>query len=199
MVACGPKTPDYQSIWTTSSTTTATTATTRPVPFAQYLQSVGVSGEQVDPRTLTDLTVSIPTPPGWEARTNPSIKPQTEIIAKGDDLPTAILMVFRLRGDFDAAEAVKHGYDDAELSQNFRRLDASTAAFHGFPSAMIQGSYDLDGRRLHTWSRIVIATGSPPARQRYLVQLSITTLADQAFAQAADVEEIIRGFNVAAK
>ncbi|MDI3314960.1 MAG: LpqN/LpqT family lipoprotein [Mycobacterium sp.] len=199
-VACGgPKVPDYQSIWTTSSTPTTTTATTRPVPFAQYLQGIGVSGEQVDPRTLPDLTVSIPTPPGWENRTNPNIKPETEIIAKGGELPTAMLVVFKLRGDFDAAEAVKHGYDDAELSQNFRRLDASTAAFHGFPSAMIQGSYDLDGRRLHTWSRIVIATGSPPAKQRYLVQLSITTLADQAFAQAADVEEIIRGFTVAAK
>jgi hypothetical protein len=199
MVACGPKAPDYQSIWTTSTTSTTPTTTSRPVPFSQYLESIGVSGEQVDPRTLTDLTVSIPTPPGWEKDTNPNIKPETEMIAKGGNLPAAMLVVFKLRGDFNAADAVKHGYDDAELSQNFKRLDASTADFHGFPSAMIQGSYDLGGQRLHTWSRIVIATGSPPANQRYLVQLSITTQADQAFAQAADVEEIIHGFTVAAK
>jgi hypothetical protein len=64
---------------------------------------------------------------------------------------------------------------------------------------MIQGSYDLNGKRLHSWSRIVIPTGSPPDNQRYLVQLTITSMADQAFAQASDVEAIIAGFTVAAK
>ena len=39
-VGCGPKTPDYQSIWTTTTTTTPTpTPTEKPVPFAQYLKS----------------------------------------------------------------------------------------------------------------------------------------------------------------
>jgi len=198
-VACGPKAPDYQSIWTTSSTPATTTTTGPPVPIGQYLEDEGVSGEQVAPDTLTDLTVSIPTPPGWDKYNNPNIKPQTEMIAKGGNLPTAMLTAFKLRGDFDAADAVKHGYDDAELSQNFKRLDASTADFHGFPSAMIQGSYDLDGKRLHSWSRIVIATGSPPANQRYLVQLSITSPADQAVSQASDIEAIMAGFTVAAK
>jgi hypothetical protein len=64
---------------------------------------------------------------------------------------------------------------------------------------MIQGSYDLDGTRLHSWNRIVIPTGSPPARQRYLVQLTITGLANQAAAQSPDIDAIIRGFVVAAK
>jgi hypothetical protein len=200
-VGCGPKTPDYQSIWTTTTTpSTASPASTGPpVPFGKYLESVGVSGDQVDPTKLTDLTVSIPTPPGWEKRNDPNIKPETEMIAKGGTLPTAMLMVFKMRGDFDPAEVIKHGYADAELAQNFKRLDASTADFHGFPSTMIQGSYDLNGKRLHSWSRIVIPTGSPPDNQRYLVQLTITSLADQAFAQASDVEAIIAGFTVAAK
>jgi hypothetical protein len=197
-VACGPKTIDYQSIWTTSSTPTTTTPGPA-VPIGQYLESEGVSGKPVAPNTLTDLTVSIPTPPGWEKYDNPNLSPDTEAIAKGGTFPIAMLTVFALQGDFDAAEAVKHGYDDAQLSQNFKKLDASTADFHGFPSAMIQGSYDLGDKRLHSWSRIVIATGSPPANQRYLVQLTITTLADQAAAQAPDVEAIIHGFTVAAK
>jgi Probable lipoprotein LpqN len=200
-VACEPKPPDFQSIWTTSpSPTGATTTTTaRPVPFSQYLEGVGVSGEQVAPSSPTDLAVTIPTPPDWEKVSRPNITPGTEVIAKGDSYPTAMLMVFKLRGNFDVAEAIKHANADAQLSQNFTQLDASTADFHGFPSAMIQGSYDLDGKRLHGWNRIVIPTGSPPANQRYLVQLTITSLADQAVAQSSDIEAIIAGFNVAAK
>jgi hypothetical protein len=46
---------------------------------------------------------------------------------------------------------------------------------------------------------MVIATGSAPAQQRYLVQLAVTSLADQAAPDAADVEAIIKGFTVAAK
>jgi Probable lipoprotein LpqN len=199
VVACAPKAPDYSSVLGTSSTATTTTTAVKPVPLSQYLESIGVTGQQVAPSTLTDLTVSIPTPPGWSPFTSPNITPQTVIIAKGRTYPTARLVVFKLRGDFDPAQVIKHGNDDAQLFENFKQLDASTAPFNGFPSSMIQGSYDLDGTRLHSWNQIVIPTGSPPANQRYLVQLTITSLADQAAAQSTDIETIIRGFVVAAK
>lgn len=199
-VACGPKSPDFQSILTKSSTTTTTTAPAeKPVPLSQYLQSIGVSGQQVAPGALTDLTVSIPTPPGWSSFTNPNITPETVMISKGGKFPTARLVVFRLRGDFDPAQVIKRGNDDAQLFENFKQLDASTAPYNGFPSSMIQGSYDLDGMRLHSFNRIVIATGPPPDKQRYLVQLTVTSLADQAVAQSTDIEAIIHGFVVAAK
>ncbi len=200
-VACAPKSPDYQSILAKSSTTTSSTPTptAKPVPLSQYLEDIGVTGKQVAPGSLTDLTVSMPTPAGWSPFTNPNIAPETLIISKGGKYPTARLVVFQLRGDFDAAQVVKHGNDDAQLFANFTQLDNSAADFNGFPSSMIQGSYDLDGTRLHSWNRIVIATGSPPAKQRYLVQLTISGLADQAVAQSTDIEAIIRGFVVAAK
>jgi hypothetical protein len=199
-VACGPKAPDYQSIWSKSSTAATTTTTTeRPVPLSQYLQNIGVTGQQVAPGSLTDLTVSIPTPPGWSPVSNPNIGPETVMISKGGKYPTARLVVFKLQGDFDPAQVIKHGNDDAQLFENFKQLDASTADYNGFPSSELQGSYDLDGTRLHSWNRIVIPTGAPPAHQRYLVQLTITGLAGQAFAQSSDIEAIIRGFVVAAK
>lgn len=169
------------------------------MPFSQYLESTGVGVQQVAPDTLTDLTVSMPTPPGWSPHTSPRINPMTRVIAKNDNYPTAMLMLFKLNGDFDPAEVVKHANADAVLAQNFKQLDASDADFHGFPSSMIQGSFDLDGRRLHSYNRVVIATGSPPDHQRYLVQQAVTSLADQAVAQADDIETIIKGFIVAAK
>jgi Probable lipoprotein LpqN len=199
-VACGPSSPDYQSIIASStSTTTTTTRVEKPVPLSEYLQNNGVTGRQVATNTLPDLTVSIPTPPGWTPYRNEHITPETVIISKGGKYPTARLVVFKLQGDFDPAQVIKHGNDDAQLFENFKQLDASSADFNGFPSSMIQGSYDLDGTRLHSWNRIVLPTSRPPANQRYLVQLTITSLANQAVVQSDDIETIIRGFVVTAK
>ncbi len=196
---CGPKTPDYQSIWSTTSTTTSAAPTERPIPFSQYLESNGVTGSPVEPGTLTDLTVSIPTPPGWQRINRPNIPNTTELIARADAFPNAMLIVFKLVGDFDAAELAKHGNDDARLAQNFKQLESSNADFHGFPSSMVEGSYNLGDQRLHTINRIVIAHGSGEDADRYLVQLAVTSLADKAVTDAVDIETIIHGFTVAAK
>jgi hypothetical protein len=197
VAGCGAEAPDYQSIWSTSATTTTPTSIEPPVPIAAYLEQAGVSGDPVAADKLTDLTVTIPTPPGWKPYANPNLAPGTRVIAKGDTYPTAMLMVFKLTGNFNVDEAIKHGYADAELSQNFKRLNASTDNWKGFPSSMIEGSYDLNGRRMHSYNRIVIATGSPPANQRYLVQLTVTGYAEKAAEEAPDIESIIAGFNVA--
>ena len=197
---CGTKTPDYQSIWSNGSTTTTTSQEAQaPVTVGRYLEDQGVAAEAVDPKDLTDLTVTMPTPPGWTKKQNAMLPATTQVIGKGDKLPRAILNVVKLNGDFDGHEAMKHGVADAQLSKNFRLLDASNEDFNGFPSSMVQGTYDLDGQRLHSWFRMVIATGSAPADQRYLVQLSVTAAAADAAEQAAAVETITKGFAVAAK
>ncbi|MGV0715934.1 LpqN/LpqT family lipoprotein [Mycolicibacterium sp. XJ662] len=194
---CGTEPPDYQSVWSTSPTTTTPENAEPPVPIAVYLEEQGVVGDPVAPEKLTDLTVTFPTPPGWAPYVNTNLTPLTRVIAKGETYPTAMLMVFRLTGDFDVEKAItEHGYADAELSQNFKRLNASTDDFKGFPSAMIEGSYDLNGQRMHTYNRIVIATGAPPANQRYLIQFTVTGYAAKAAEEAPDMEAIIGGFNV---
>ncbi|WP_084013935.1 LpqN/LpqT family lipoprotein [Mycolicibacter kumamotonensis] len=196
---CGTKAPDYQSIWANGSTTTTSAEAQAPVTVGRYLEDQGVAAEAVAPKALTDLTVSIPTPPGWTKKESPALPATTLVIGKGEKLPRAILSVVKLTGDFDAHEAIKHGVVDAQLSQNFRLLDASNEDYQGFPSSMVQGTHDMDGQRLHSWFRMVIATGSAPADQRYLVQLSVTGRNDEAPKQAAEVEAIMNGFTVAAK
>jgi hypothetical protein len=195
---CGPKNPDYQSLWSTTSSPSPT-PTEKPIPFSDYLESNGVSGEPVAPDKVTDLTVSIPTPPGWQRVDKPNVPRTTELIAKGDGYPNAMLIVFKLGGDVNAADLVKHGNDDARLTQNFRQLSSSSADFHGFPSSMIEGSYNLGDQRLHTINRIVIAHGNAAEADHYLIQLAVTSLADRAVTDAVDIEAIIRGFTVAAR
>ena len=197
---CGDKSPDYTSLLTTSPKSSTPTSTTTPVPISEYLETAGVVGQPVPPDKLTDLTVTMPKPKGWEQYSNPNFAPGTRVIAKGDTYPTAMLIVFRLSGgDFDAAKAIEHGNADALKSENFRQLAASTDDWKGFPSSMIEGSYDLNGKRMHSFNRIVIATGSPPANQRYLIQFTVTGYADKAASEAPDIEAVIGGFNVAKK
>ena len=200
---CGPATPDYQSIWSTSATTTTPTSTEEPVPLSAYLDNIGVTGAPVAPDKLTDLTVSVPTPPGWAPYTNPNFAPGTRVIAKGATYPTAMLLVFQLDGDFDVKDVLKHADGDAELSENFKRLNGSADNYRGFPSSMVEGTYDLNGQRMQSYNRVVIATGTPVRAnlpgQKYLIQLTVTSFADQAAAQGPDVEAILRGFVVKAK
>lgn len=193
---CGAETPDYQSIWSTSPTKTAPPTTQQPVPISKFLEDAGVAGEPVAPDKLTDLTVTLPRPNGWQQYSNPNFAPGTRVIAKGDTYPSAMLMVFQLKGPFDVNQAIPHGFADAELSQNFRRLNSSTDNWKGFPSAMIEGSYDLNGRRMHSYNRIVIPTGAAPANQRYLVQFTVTGYADKAAEEAADIEAVIQSFDI---
>lgn len=200
VAACGTTPPDYSTVWTTPATTIATTTTSgKPQPIAEYLYGLGVTGEQVPLDKLTDITVTLPRPPGWTKYSNSNFSPGTEVIAKNNTYPTAMVLVFRLTGNFDVKEALKHASADAEVSQNFVKLNSSDADFDGFPSSMIEGSYDLNGKRLHSYNRVVIPVTGAPNFQRYLVQLTVTTLADQAAAASDDVEAIIKGFTVAAK
>jgi hypothetical protein len=68
---------------------------------------------------------------------------------------------------------------------------------------MIEGNYDLNGQRMQSYNRMVIATGTPARPglpgQRYLVQLTVTAFADKAQADGPDIEAIIVGFTVKAK
>lgn len=198
--ACGPKAADYQSIWTTPSSASSTSPkpTEPPVPLSKYLEGEGVLGDPVLPSDLTDMVVSIPTPPGWKPRAVDSkTSPKAVMISKGDSYPAAMLVVFKLRGEFNPTEAIKHANTD--LPDSFHQLDASTADYNGFPSSMVQGTYELKGARMRSWNRVVMPTGPAPDNQRYLVQLIITSLAEQAVSESNDVEAIIRGFVVARK
>ena len=195
--ACGARTADYTALLPSSPTSTSATGSTTPTPIAQYLDSVGVTGEQIPLAKLTNLTVTLPRPPGWTKYANSNFSPGTEAIAKNNTYPTAMVMVFKLNGNFDVPAAMTHANDDAELAKGFTRLNYSSDDFDGFPSSMIEGSYEHLGTRLHTYNRVVIPVTSN--FQRYLVQLTVTTLADQAAAAAPDVQKVIEGFSVSVK
>ena len=179
-----------------SRTTAAPTTADKPQPIVEYLYGHQVVGEQIPLDKLTDITVTLPAPPGWTRPAKSNFSPGTDVIAKNGTDAMATVVVMKLSGNFDVGEALKHANVDAEASKNFTKLNSSTADFDGFPSSMIEGSYDLNGRRMHSYNRIIIPTGAPPANQRYLVQFTVTGYAEKAAEEGPDIEAVIRGFNV---
>jgi hypothetical protein len=187
VAACDAKPTDYRAIW---STPTATTTTAPREAFSQYLHDKGVDGQRMTPQTLTELTVSMPHPPGWAAVTDPNQPSAYEVIRKtavAAFQPTAVLMVFKLTGgDFDVNDALKHAYEMPGSIQE---------PFDGMPSSKIEATYfEANDQRVHRYNRIVVATAK--SGQRYLIQFSITTAADQAQEADPDVLAIIKGFTV---
>ena len=199
VAACGSKPPDYSSVWSTPATTSAQAPTTsaapdKPQPIMEFLYGHQVAGEQVPVDKLTDITVTLQPPPGWIKPAKTNFAPGTEVIAKEGTDSMATVVVLKLSGNFDVGEALKHANVDAEASKNFTKLNASSDDFDGFPSSMIEGSYDAGDKRLHTYRRVVIPV--TPAFQRYLVLFSVTTAADQTVTQASDIEAIIKSFSI---
>ncbi len=107
-----------------------------------------------------------------------------------------MLMVSAAPGDPGYRRSVKHGTADARLSIIFTELD-STADFNGLPSLDDQGSYDLHGRRPHTWNRSSSQTGAPPASATWCS--SPSRVSQRGPSSLPDIEAIIAGFVVAAK
>ena len=107
--------------------------------------------------------------------------------------------MFKLHGDFDPAQSSSTATTMPNCSRTSSSWTRSTDNFNGFPSSMIEGSYDLERHPAAQLEPHRHPHRSPPANQRYLVQLTITGLADQAAAQSTDIEAIIHGFVVAAK
>ena len=192
VAACDTKPTDYRAIWSSTPTTAATTTAT-PVPFSQYLQGKGVDGQPMTPQNLTELTVSMPHPPGWAVVTDPSQPSAFEVIRKtavAAYQPTAALLVFKLTGgDFDVNDALKHAYEMPGSVQE---------PFNGMPSSKIEATYyETNGQQVHRYNRIVIATAK--SNQRYLIQFSVSTAADPAQEADPDVLTIIKGFSVAVR
>lgn len=199
-VACGPKSPDFQSILSTSPTTSAVSTTTEvPVPLWKYLESVGVTGAPVAPSSLTDLTVSIPTPPGWAPMKNPNITPNTEMIAKGESYPTAMLMVFKLHQvallgrrcagwEDDPVPGVQSPAVQVITALNHRGRKPVEVCRRGVQFGEVRRQPGIGSAMLERFGDIEVP-----------VQLTITSLANEAVKHASDIEAIIAGFVVAAK
>jgi hypothetical protein len=165
----------------------------------EFLAAKGVALEPQNPRTFTALHTTLPMPPGWAQVPDPNVPDAFAVIADrvgGDGLysSNAQVIIYKLAGgEFDANEAITHGFIDSQLLPSWQSTDASLAPFGGFPSSLIEGAYRENDMMLNTSRRHVLATSGP---DKYLVTLSVTTAVNQAVAAADATDAIVNGFRL---
>ncbi|WP_204808776.1 LpqN/LpqT family lipoprotein [Mycobacterium riyadhense] len=165
-----------------------------------YLHAKGVKLEAQRPQGFKALDITLPMPPRWTHVPDPNVPDAFAVIADrvgGTSIYTsnAQVVVYKLVGDFDPAEAITHGYVDSQQLLAWQTTNASMANLGSFPSSVIEGTYRENDMTLNTSRRHVIASSGP---DKYLVSLSVTTAASQAVADAPATDAIINGFGVAA-
>lgn len=164
-----------------------------------FFHDKGVAMEPQKSQGFTALNITLPMPSGWTVVPDPNVPDAFAVLADrvgGSGLYTsnAQVVVYKLVGDFDPAEAISHGMIDSQQLPYWRTTDASLDAFGGMPSSLIEGTYRDSSLMLNTSRRHVIATAGP---DRYLVSLSVTTGVDQAIASGDATDAIVTGFKVA--
>ncbi|MDH6195612.1 hypothetical protein M2272_002252 [Mycobacterium frederiksbergense] len=176
--------------------TPATTGT-----LAEFFTSKGVKMQPQVSHDFNALSVVLPLPSGWTKVPDPNVPDAFAVIAdrSSTDLytPNAQVVVYKLVGNFDPAEAISHGFVDSQQLQNWRSTDMSMGDFNGFPAAFIEGSYQAGSQMLNTSRRHILATVGP---DHYLVSLSVnSSAANQGVSAAADAADaIVAGFKVSA-
>jgi Probable lipoprotein LpqN len=165
-----------------------------------YLKSKNVKLEPQRAQGFQAFNITLPMPPGWSQVPDPNVPDAFAVIANrtSPDLytPNAQVVVYRLLGDFDPKEAITHGFIDSQSLAAWQTTDASLADFYGSPSSIIEGTYRQNDMTLNASRRHVIAMSGP---DRYLVSLSVTSMANsQGATAAADATDaIVNGFKVA--
>ena len=165
----------------------------------EYLEGKGVKLEAQRPLNFKALDITVPMPGRWTQVPDPNVPDAFVVIADrvgGTSVYTsnAQVVVYKLIGDFDAAEAITHGFVDSQRLLAWQTTNASLASLGTFPSAVIEGTYRENDMTLNTSRRHVLANSGP---DKYLVSMSVTTAASQAISDAPATDAIVNGFRVA--
>jgi Probable lipoprotein LpqN len=162
-----------------------------------YFGSKNVKLEPQQAQNFKALDITLPMPPGWTQVPDPNVPDAFVVTANRHSTSlytsNAQLVVYRLVGDFDAKEAITHGYLDSAQLPAWRSTNASLADFDGSPSSIIEGTYRENQMTLNTSRRHVIVTSGP---DKYLVSLAVTTDAATAVGEAPATDTIVNGFRV---
>jgi hypothetical protein len=163
-----------------------------------YLKSKGVTLEPQSARDFKALHIVLPMPPGWSQVPDPNVPDAFAVIADrvgGDGLYTsnAQVVVYKLIGDFDPREAIRHGFVDSQQLTAWRPTDGRISVINDVPTSWIEGTYRENNMTLNTSRHNLIATSGP---DRYLVSLAVTTGASVSVASGEATDAIINGFKV---
>jgi hypothetical protein len=203
-VATAPAVPQSGLANVAPSVAAPTTPTLVPATSGTMIDYFKTRNVRLEPQRAPGFqafNITLPMPQGWSQVPDPNVPDAFAVIANrtSPDLytPNAQVIVYRLVGDFDPKEAITHGFIDSQSLLAWQTTDASLADFYGSPSSIIEGTYRQNDMTLNTSRRHVIVTSGA---DRYLVSLSVTSMASRQGAPAAAdaTDAIVNGFRVGA-
>ncbi|MBB4853999.1 putative flap endonuclease-1-like 5' DNA nuclease [Mycobacteroides chelonae] len=163
--------------------------------LAEFFASKNVKVEPLTKNSHGAPRVSIPIPNNWANVPDPNVPNAYQVIvskANGTGLyqSNAQVTMSKLIGEFDTNEAVSHGPVEVKALQGWQPTDASLVTYQGFPSSIVEGTFRQDGETLNTSRRAAIIT---QGKDRFLVQLAVTTTVGNAIAEAPATDLIVNG------
>ncbi|MBA0046742.1 LpqN/LpqT family lipoprotein [Mycobacteroides sp. LB1] len=163
--------------------------------LAEFFTSKNVKLEPLTKNSHGGPRITIPVPSNWADVPDPNVPNAYQVIvskANGTGLyqSNAQVLMSKLVGEFDTNEAVSHGPVEVRGLQGWQPTDASLVTYQGFPSSVVEGTFRQDGETLNTSRRAVIIT---QGKDRYLVQLAVTTTVGNAIAEAPATDLIVNG------
>ncbi|MUM17081.1 hypothetical protein FZI91_16645 [Mycobacterium sp. CBMA271] len=163
--------------------------------LAEFFASKNVKVEPLTKASHGAPRISIPVPNNWANVPDPNVPNAYQVIvskANGTGIyqSNAQVLMSKLVGEFDTNEAVSHGPVEVKALQGWQPTDASLVTYQGFPSAIVEGTFRQDGETLNTSRRAAIIT---QGKDRYLVQLAVTTTVGNAIAEAPATDLIVNG------
>ncbi|WP_078312406.1 MULTISPECIES: LpqN/LpqT family lipoprotein [unclassified Mycobacterium] len=163
--------------------------------LAEFFASKNVKLEPLTKNSHGAPRISIPIPNNWANVPDPNVPNAYQVIvskANGTGLyqSNAQVTMSKLVGEFDTNEAVSHGPVEVKSLQGWQPTDASLVTYQGAPSSIVEGTFRQDGETLNTSRRAAIIT---QGKDRYLVQLAVTTTVGNAIAEAPATDLIVNG------
>lgn len=170
-----------------------------PITVAQYLAGHGV---QVVPSSRVEADRAgfvVASPAGWDLAPDDRFPGATSVLIEPNLVeagfaPNAVLLVGTLATMVDAEELLDCAYTDARVLPGWSEVEESDAQWIGAPSRYIRGTFTAEQWTLAVSTRYVVHTA---ASAQWLVQLTVTTLADQVDKLTFDIAMISNSLTLA--
>lgn len=161
---------------------------------AQYLAAKGVEVLPLDRSGAAQLGIDLTVPAGWDVLAANAFPGATAVSAEPNLMengfaPNAVLLVGKLSATVDSTELLDCSFADARIMPGWIEQKAVSEELGGWPSRFVQGQFTADNLRLAVTTRYVVIDAS----DQFLVQLTVTVLADQEDRLAFDVDAINSG------
>ncbi|SNS49492.1 LpqN/LpqT family lipoprotein [Rhodococcoides kyotonense] len=164
---------------------------------AQYLAVNGVDVTPSDSAHAASLGIAATPPAGWQVADAGQFPGATEVLVEpglveNGFAPNAVLLVGKLSKSVDPQALLDCSFTDARLMPGWTEVDARADDLGPWPARFVSGTFVAEQLELAVTTRYAVVG----VDEQYLVQLTVTVLADQTDKLAFDIAALNDGLYI---